>query len=382
MWHVSFMKYFIPLFILLFCSFSLALEPVDVLEIKINQNTYAVEELTSGHGVIWSMDFVGPDQIIFAERAGTIGLFNLVTGQVRHIQHRLPIRRAGQGGLLDIALSPDAPGKDVFYVTYSKAIGSRIALTMAKFRLRNEQAVDVEELFSARPALSGGLHFGGRITFDEKGHVFVSHGDRGSRHLAQKLNNHMGKILRFNMDGSVPRDNPFVNSGNAFPEIWTYGHRNPQGLFYDKTKSTLYSNEHGPKGGDEINTIEKGKNYGWPVISYGSEYGTGEPIGEKEKEGMEQPMTYFIPSIAPSSLLVYRSDKLPDFKDHFISGALALRHLNLIQFKDNNRPSIQFCEKRLALALGERVREIDPFQRRNILRKLLVEARQICPMPQ
>ena len=183
--------------------------------------------------------------------------------------------------------------------------------------------------------------------------MFVSVGERGQAELAQDLKAHMGKIIRLKTDGTIPLDNPFVGRMDAKPEIWTYGHRNPQGIFFDEKTNQLYEQEHGPQGGDEINLIEKGKNYGWPVITYGEQYGGG-PIGggETARAGMEQPLKTFTPSIAPSSFFIYRHSKLKLFKDRFVSSALALQHLNVTDVKDCKTA----CEDRLLVSLDERIR--------------------------
>jgi glucose/arabinose dehydrogenase len=162
-------------------------------------------------------------------------------------------------------------------------------------------------------------------------------------------------VIRLNKDGSIPSDNPFYNTPDAKKEIWSYGHRNPQGIFFDKATNRLYEQEHGPKGGDEINLIVKGKNYGWPVITFGREY-SGGPVGngETHREGMEQAIKYFVPSIAPSSLMIYQGETLKIFKDKFVSGSLALQHLNLVSTKD----SLKACEDRLLLKLEERIRDV------------------------
>jgi glucose/arabinose dehydrogenase len=228
-------------------------------------------------------------------------------------------------------------------------------MARARLDLKKEEFDQWEDLFIAKPTLSTTHHYGSRIAFDPKGYIFVSIGERGSADLAQSLQAHMGKMIRLKMDGSIPEDNPFYNHPKALKEIWSYGHRNPQGLFFDKKSNILYEQEHGPMGGDEINIIKKGLNYGWPVITYGVDY-SGSPIGKGEthKEGMEQPIKYFKPSIAPSSLLVYRNGILRFFNDKFISAALALQHMNAVAIKD----SLKACEDRFLEKLDDRFRDV------------------------
>jgi glucose/arabinose dehydrogenase len=188
--------------------------------------------------------------------------------------------------------------------------------------------------------------------------VFFSVGDRGKRANAQDLKNHAGSILRLNMDGSVPADNPYVRHGNIKPEIWSFGHRNPQGLFFDQKTGFLWSNEHGPRGGDEINLIRVGANYGWPIVSHGKEYWAPLSVGEAtSKEGMEDPAKVYIPSIAPSSLLIYRGQLFKDWEGDFLSTALALRHLNNVRLQSGEVFETRFLED-----LNERMRDVIEMQ--------------------
>jgi len=192
-----------------------------------------------------------------------------------------------------------------------------------------------------------GQHFGSRIAFDNDGHVFFAVGDRGRRENAQDLSNHAGKVMRLNLDGSVPADNPFIANEKALAQIWSYGHRNPQGLFFDSKTNKLWSSEHGPRGGDEINLIEKGKNYGWPVVSFGKEYWGPIDIGEgTEKAGMQAPSYVYIPSIAPSFLLIHN--------EKFFLGALVKQHLNVVSADDAGKLS----EHRYLESLSQRVRSM------------------------
>ncbi len=199
-------------------------------------------------------------------------------------------------------------------------------------------------------------HFGSRIAFDNEGHVFFTVGDRGERPNGQDLSTHAGSVIRLNQDGTVPKDNPFVKHQNALPEIWSYGHRNPQGLSYDSKNKRLWLIEHGPRGGDEINLILAGKNYGWPVISYGKEYWGPLSVGEAtSKEGMEQPVKYYVPSIAPGSLLLYTGSAFPGWQGDLFAGALKLQHLNKIKLSDSGQT---VGEERLLISLKERIRSL------------------------
>jgi glucose/arabinose dehydrogenase len=198
-------------------------------------------------------------------------------------------------------------------------------------------------------------HFGSRIAFDDA-HLYFSVGDRGNRPNGQNLESHAGSILRLNVDGSVPQDNPFVDIQGARNEIWSYGHRNPQGLVWDGVNQRLWSIEHGPRGGDELNLIERGGNYGWPIISYGKEYASFRAVGEgTHKEGMEQPKKFYIPSIAPGSLMQYTGDAFPEWKGDLFSGALKLRHINRIKLDQEGNA---IAEERLMEDLNERIRAL------------------------
>jgi glucose/arabinose dehydrogenase len=342
---------------LFFVFSSLWAEPVPVLNFKVAQESFKVEKLTDGHGIIWGMDFLTKDHLLFTEKNGQISVLDLKKETVRNLKNLPKVYDSGQGGLLDIAIDPNFSQNSFVYVTYSKRIEGKQTTAMARARLdlKKEEFDQWEDLFIAKPTLSTTHHYGSRIAFDPKGYIFVSIGERGSADLAQSLQAHMGKMIRLKMDGSIPEDNPFYNHPKALKEIWSYGHRNPQGLFFDKKSNILYEQEHGPMGGDEINIIKKGLNYGWPVITYGVDY-SGSPIGKGEthKEGMEQPIKYFKPSIAPSSLLVYRNGILRFFNDKFISAALALQHMNAVAIKD----SLKACEDRFLEKLDERFRDV------------------------
>ncbi|HYI77125.1 MAG TPA: PQQ-dependent sugar dehydrogenase, partial [Chryseolinea sp.] len=212
---------------------------------------------------------------------------------------------------------------------------------------------NLEELFSAQPLTSSEVHFGSRIVFDDKGYMFFTSGERGKKENAQNLGNHLGKVLRLHDEGKVPTDNPFVNTSGAKPEIWSYGHRNLQGLYYDKATGILWEHEHGPRGGDELNVVEKGKNYGWPVITYGINYDSTIITDLKEKEGMEQPVRYWVPSIAPCGLTMVTSDKYPKWKGNLLVGALSHQLVARVEVADRKFVS----EERLIEKIG-RVRAV------------------------
>jgi glucose/arabinose dehydrogenase len=248
------------------------------------------------------------------------------------------VRVVGQGGLQDVVVHPNFASNRLVYLSFAKpnADGSQGTTAIVRGRLENNSLTNVEEIFEAQPWSASPGHYGARMVFDGAGHLFVSSGERMApsngdltKHPAQDPSNHHGTILRLNEDGSVPADNPFVGRQGYAPEIWSYGHRNPQGLAIDRETGNLWDTEHGPQGGDELNHIRPGLNYGWPVITYGANYGVGTQIGHKEKEGMEQPAAFWVPSIATSGLMIYHGDKFPMWKGNAFAGGLSAQHRRL-----------------------------------------------------
>ena len=318
---------------------------------------FKITQVAELFGIPWGMTFVSEHKLLVTERDGALTLIDTQTGKTSSLTG-LPkdIHHQGQGGLLDAAISPDFEQTNWVYFSYSKNVDGLGATTLARAKLDKLRLIDWQDLLVTQSRTRTGAHFAGRIAFDDQGHVFMSIGDRGARANAQNLKNHAGTIIRLRLDGQLPDDNPFINDDSALPEIWTYGHRNPQGLFFNLETKQLWSNEHGPRGGDEINLIKKGKNYGWPTISYGKEYASPFAVGEgTHKTGMEQPLKVYIPSIAPSSLMQYRGDAFPAWKGQLFSGALKLRHLNKV-VPSNTSKIID--ETRLLNALDERIRNV------------------------
>jgi glucose/arabinose dehydrogenase len=245
------------------------------------------------------------------------------------------VAAGGQGGLLDIKLHPDYATNGWIYLTYSKPVEGGAATTLARAKLEGNALTNVEELFTAQPAVDTQHHFGSRVVFDGKGHLFLSSGERGTKENSQTLENHLGKIIRLHDDGKVPEDNPFVKTAGAKPEIWSYGHRNPQGLFYDKNTDVLWEVEHGPKGGDELNKVEKGKNYGWPLITYGINYDGTQITDLTERPDLEQPVWYWLPSIGTCGMTLVTGDKYPGWTGNVLVGGLALTHVARIELNNN-----------------------------------------------
>jgi len=317
---------------------------------------YQVTVIADGLNIPWAMVFLNPSQILVTERQGTLKLLDRFSGQLQNINGIPPVHNKGQGGLLDIALAPHYKEDGWIYFTYSKPVNHYGATTLARAQLQNGTLVGWTDLLVTESVTDTNRHFGSRIAFDHNGHVFFTVGDRGVRPNGQDLMTHAGSVLRLNLDGSTPDDNPFIKRENALPEIWSYGHRNPQGLSYDLKNKRLWSIEHGPRGGDELNLIHKGKNYGWPIVSYGKEYWGPINVGEAtEKAGMESPTKYYVPSIAPGSLLLYTGTAFPNWKENLFAGALKLQHLNRITL---NNAGDAIDEERLLKSLNERIRSL------------------------
>lgn len=299
--------------------------------IKSEKLSYGVEIITDDLSNPWGIAFLPDGRILVTERKGEIRIVKDGKLLPEKITGVPKVFAEGQGGLMDIQLHPGYETNGWIYLSYSKPGSGGAGTTISRMKLNGNAFTDVQELFSAQPFSNSGAHFGSRIVFDGKGYIFFSSGERGTMANAQNLGNHLGKILRLHDDGKVPSDNPFVNRAGAKPEIWSYGHRNPQGLVYDAATQTLWDSEHGPRGGDELNKVEKGKNYGWPVITYGINYDGTSITDITSKEGMEQPVTYWVPSIAPCGMAQVTGNKYPGWKNNMLVGALAFQHVARVE---------------------------------------------------
>lgn len=327
-----------------------------IIEYESDDENILVEKVASNLGVVWGMTFISEDRLLFTVKTGKIGVLDIKTKKIKYLTMPLTLDYSGQGGLLDVQKSPNFERDNLLFFTYVKSIKGNSTTILASAEFSNDRLINWKDLFISNAFSDTTRHFGSRITFDNKGHLFFSIGDRGVRENSQNLLNHAGTIIRLNLDGTIPSDNPFVNDKNALPQIYSYGHRNPQGIFWDEKSERLFSSEHGPRGGDEINLVEKGKNYGWPIISYGKEYWNNSMVGESTfKEGMEQPIKYYVPSIAPSSLIVYNGELFKNWKGNLFLGALKLKHLNRIVLDENNKV---VKEERLFEELEERIRNV------------------------
>jgi aldose sugar dehydrogenase len=314
---------------------------------------FVVDTITNELDVPWGLAFLPDGRILITEKSGDIRIVENGKLLEEKIQGVPEVHDQGQGGLLDIQLHPDYENNGWLYLTYAKPVQGGAVTALARAKLNGNRLVELKEIFVTNPVVNSSHHFGSRVAFDNDGYLFVTVGERGTKENAQELSNDYGKVHRLMDDGSIPEDNPFVDSANAEPSIWSYGHRNEQGLYFDTDSGILWEHEHGPKGGDELNIVEKGKNYGWPVITYGIDY-DGSTISEiSEKEGMEQPVHYWVPSIAPSGLTMAKGDLFPGWKGNLFIGALAHRQLTRVVLDGN-----EFKEKEILLKDVGRVRAV------------------------
>jgi glucose/arabinose dehydrogenase len=294
------------------------------------EHDYRVVTVAEGLVHPWSIAFLPGGDMLVTERPGRLRIVRdgrLLPAPVDGVPE---VFARGQGGLLDVVPHPDFASNRLLYLSYSKPVGADASTTaVVRGVFENDRLTDVEELFEADSRGAG--HYGSRIVFDGEGHIFVSVGDRQvpprgdlEAHPAQDLSNHHGVVVRLHEDGRVPADNPFVGESGARPEIWSYGHRNIQGMAMHPATGDLWANEHGPQGGDELNLIRPGVNYGWPVVGYGLNYRSGAAIHERtDREGMEPPVHVWVPSIATSGLLIYTGDAFPAWRGNLFNGGLA-----------------------------------------------------------
>ncbi|MCF0053771.1 PQQ-dependent sugar dehydrogenase [Dyadobacter sp. LJ53] len=309
---------------------------------KLSEANLKVDTVATGLTMPWASALLPNGDMLVTERGGKL---RLVTGgklDPKEITGVPEVLYKGQGGLLDVALHPDYKTNGWIYISYSspKAAGeegedggANTALIRAK--LKDHALTDIQPLFKAIPNVKGSPHYGGRIVFDKKGYVFLSLGERGQKQNAQDLGRDQGKVVRLHEDGKIPNDNPFVNTAGARPEIWTYGHRNPQGMVIHPTTGVIWEHEHGPQGGDELNIIEKGKNYGWPLITFGIDYDNSIISKDTARAGLEQPVVYWKPSIAPCGMTFVTSDKFKDWNGDLLVGSLKFMYLQHLVVKGN-----------------------------------------------
>lgn len=287
-----------------------------------------LETIHSAQDVIWGFDFLIDGKIIYSEKGGKLSIFDPKTKSVTNLEGAPKVYTAGQAGLLDVRVHPK---KGTIYLSYSEPLdGEKSTTSVGMGTLSGNKLTNFKKIFSADHASVNDYHYGSRIAFDGKGHIFFTVGERGERPSVQKLSTHLGKIIRLNEDGTVPKDNPYVGQKDAKPEIWARGIRSPQGLAFRPGTDELWEAEMGPKGGDEINLVNPKKDYGWPIVTYGREYEGGK-IGEgTSKAGVEEPIQMWVPSISPSGIAFYSGDVIPEWKGNLFLGTLSGQHIHRI----------------------------------------------------
>lgn len=318
-------------------NFSCGQEPNDKNEIIVTDElNYEMELVFENEGIIWGLEFLNDNSILATLKSGSIIHFK--DGVKKELKGVPEIYLRGQGGLLDIAIHPNFEKNKFIYLSYASEDieGKGGNTTISRAILNGDTLEELEVLYKGTPDSRKGQHFGGRMEFDNENYLFFSIGDRGNRNVnPQDITIDGGKIYRIKDDGTIPKDNPFYNDGNAKKAIYSYGHRNPQGMFKHPVSGKIWTNEHGPRGGDEINIIEKGKNYGWPKITYGINYSGTTITKNKSLPNMEQPLYYWIPSIAPSSFEYISSEIYPDWKGSLLAGALVFKYIERIVLEDD-----------------------------------------------
>ena len=303
-------------------------EPV----LRSAHHDFRIVKVADGLITPWSMAFLPGGDMLITERPGRLRLVRNGLLRMAPVEGVPEVLAQGQGGLFDVVLHPDFESNRLVYLSYAKPIGEGTEATtaVARGRFENDRLTDVEDIFVAQTQGRPG-HYGARLAFDGDGYLFVTVGERQApsigdleAHPAQDISNHHGTVVRLHDDGSVPVDNPFVGESDVLPEIWSYGHRNPQGLAINPVTGDVWITEHGPQGGDELNRILPGLNYGWPVIGYGVNYRTGSAIHEGTlRDGIEPPTHFWVPSIATSGLMMYTGDVFPAWKGNLFAGGLA-----------------------------------------------------------
>jgi len=333
------MKKILPLFTLMFSFLAISCAGQPDIKKSNSDENYTTETVVSDVSVPWGMDWLPNGDMLLTERSGTLHIFS--DGQLSEPVAGVPeVWANGQGGLLDVALHPDYEENGWIYITYSSPQGNERGANTALMRARlnedHSSLTDQEVLYKAVPNTTRGQHFGSRIAFDDEGYLYFSIGDRGNRDVnPQDINRDGGKIYRLNPDGSIPEDNPFVNEDGAVKAIYSYGHRNPQGMDTHPETGEIWTHEHGPRGGDEVNLVKKGENYGWPIISFGINYSGTEFAEDTARAGMMQPDWYWDPSIAPSGMEFVTGDTYPEWKGHLLVGSLKFNYLVLCRMENN-----------------------------------------------
>lgn len=316
---------------------------------------YKLELVYENVNIPWSIEFIDEDTIIYSEKSGKIFILN--SGDIKAVKGVPEVYLRGQGGLLDLELHPNFKKNKWVYMSYANGSNAEGGgnTAIARAQLEGDSLINFKVLYQAEDYTTKGQHFGSRLQFDSDNYLFFSIGDRGNRDVnPQDLTRDGGKIYRIHDDGSIPKDNPFVNQKEVKKAIYSYGHRNPQGMFLHPETGLIWTHEHGPKGGDEINIIEASKNYGWPKITYGVNYSGTTITKQKVLPGLEQPLYYWLPSIAPSGFAYTNSKHYPDWEGNLFVGSLKFQYLERLVLDKNLKVSYR---EKIAPDIG-RVRDV------------------------
>jgi aldose sugar dehydrogenase len=323
--------------------------------LRSEEHSFRLVKIVEGLEQPWSLAFLPDGRMLVTEKAGRLRLVERNALHPKPIEGLPEVTVYGQGGLHDVVLHPEFSKNSLIYLAYAARGSDGAGTELARGRLVGHRLESVEVLFRQTPKGTRGQHFGGRIVFDRQGYLYLTLGDRGEMARAQRPDDHAGSVIRLHDDGRVPKDNPFVGRNGWKPEKFTLGNRNMQGAALHPQTGLLWTHEHGPQGGDEINVIRAGLNYGWPVITYGVNYGLGTKIGEgTRKEGMEQPLYYWVPSIAPSGMAFYTGDRFPHWKGNLFVGAL--RDQMLVRLQLDGEKVVK--EERLLKGVLGRIRDV------------------------
>ncbi len=324
--------------------------------IASEQATFKVEMVVDGLDTPWGMAFLPDGDMLITERPGGLRLVRDGVLSPAPVTGTPAVFAQGQGGLLDVAIDPAFTENNLVYLSYAGIDDDgRSSTRVARGRLVKGALLDVEVIFRSNSASGGGAHWGSRLVFDPAGDLYITVGERGNKDTAQNLARHGGSVVRIKPDGSVPDDNPFIGKSGVRPEIYSFGHRNPQGMAVHPETGRIWTQEHGPRGGDEVNLIEPGVNYGWPEITWGINY-SGEPVGRglRELDGMAQPVHYWDPSIAPSGMTFYEGDAFPEWQGDLFVGALKYQLIARLEMEGDK----VVAEERLLQGQLGRIRDV------------------------
>jgi len=325
---------------------------------KTKKETFRVETFIEGFDIPWGMVFLPNQNLIVSDRNGSLWLVDYKEKSKTKISGVPNVRYKGQGGLLDVEIHPDFINNNYIYIGFTDYLNSkknRTFTSIIRARLKNISLTDQKIIYKADDTFydNSTIHYGTRIVFDDKGFLYFSIGDRGKRNQAQLLEYPNGKIHRLNADGSIPSDNPFFENNNAIKSIWTYGNRNPQGLAMHPASSILFETEHGPRGGDELNILSSGKNYGWPEITYGKNYSGTTITKYTHKEGMEQPVIHWTPSIAVCGIDFYDGELFNNWKNNLLVSSLKFERLYRLEIDDD-----KVIDQEIIYEAGSRIRDV------------------------